>query len=199
MSLMILIPCKALERGKSRLARCLSPRSRQALCEFFLCRTLDLATAVAEPARIAVVTADARVATIAGKYGVAAIADDGADLNGALAHGRDRIVAERGNCAMLILPIDLPLATPAALAAVAAARGDAVIVPDEASEGTNVLRLGPTVLRAFRFAYGPQSFRHHCEEARTLGGTASLIRDPALMFDVDRPEDYRRWVALHDR
>ena len=42
--IVILIPCKNLDRGKSRLAGCLTPRSRRALCEFFLCRTLDVAT-----------------------------------------------------------------------------------------------------------------------------------------------------------
>src|ERR1700674_944144 len=115
MNLAILIPCKNLDRGKSRLGACLSPRSRRALCEFFLCRTLDVATQVLPAAWVRVVTGDPRVAAIAAEYGAGAIPDDDADLNGALARGRAAILAEAGDCAGLILPIDLPLATPAAL------------------------------------------------------------------------------------
>lgn len=196
MSLVILIPCKDLDRGKSRLAGTLSPRARAALCTFFLCRALDVATAAVSSAWVRVVTGDARVASVATEYGVAAIADGGADLNGALAHGRARILDEQGDCAALILPIDLPLATPAALARIIAEPGHAVIVPDEAADGTNVLRLAPEALAAFRFAYGPQSYRRHCEAARALGQTPRSIHDPSLMFDVDGPEDFRRWIGM---
>jgi len=195
MSLMIVIPCNNLDRGKSRFAGCLSPRARRALCEFFLCRTLDLATAALDAASVRVVTGDARAAAIAAEYGVAAIADGDADLNAALALGRARILAERNDCAVLILPIDLPLATPAALARTADARGQAVIVPDEAADGTNLLRLSPAALRDFRFAYGPGSYRRHCEEARALGHAPQIMRDPLLMFDVDGPDAYRRWIG----
>jgi 2-phospho-L-lactate guanylyltransferase len=61
----ILIPCKNLDRGKSRLAGCLTPRSRRALCEFFLCRTLDIATQAVTPRQVRLVTSDRRVETIA--------------------------------------------------------------------------------------------------------------------------------------
>lgn len=196
MTVMILIPCKDLGRGKSRLAACLSPRARRALCEFFLCHTLDVATAAVDPASVRVVTGDARVASIAGEYGVAAIPDGGADLNEALARGRERIAAEHSDCAAVILPTDLPLATPEALARVIVAQRETVIVPDEAGDGTNVLRLAPAALRAFRFAFGPQSYRQHCARARELGYVAAIVRDPRLMFDVDSPEQYRRWTAM---
>jgi 2-phospho-L-lactate/phosphoenolpyruvate guanylyltransferase len=195
MSLVVLIPCKDLDRGKSRLARCLAPRARRALCEFFLCRTLDVATKAFDPAWVRVVTGDPRVAALAAEFRVAAIADGGADINGALARGRSRVLTENGDCAALILPIDLPLATPAALARLAEARDDAVIVPDEATAGTNVLRLGRRALRRFRFAYGPQSFRRHRAEARALGLSLRTVHDPVLKFDIDGPDEYRRWIA----
>jgi 2-phospho-L-lactate guanylyltransferase len=195
MNLIVLIPCKDLDRGKSRLAGCLAPRARRALCEFFLCRTLDVATKTVKPESVRVVTGDPRVAAVAAEYGVAAIADGEGDLNSALGRGRAHILAEQGDCAVLILPIDLPLATPAALLRVADARGAAVIVPDEAVNGTNVLRLGPTALRRFRFAFGPQSYRRHCARARALGLAPRSLRDPLLMFDIDSPDQYRRWLA----
>ena len=96
MTPVILIPCKNLDRGKSRLAACLTPRSRRALCEFFLCRTLDVATATVPPAHVRVVTSDPRVGAIAREYGVAVIADREGDLNGALERGRQSILTNAG-------------------------------------------------------------------------------------------------------
>jgi 2-phospho-L-lactate/phosphoenolpyruvate guanylyltransferase len=190
----ILIPCKNLDRGKSRLTACLTARSRRALCEFFLCRTLDLATATVSSARVRVVTSDPRVVTIAGEYGVAAIADREGDLNGALECGRRCILADVGDCAVLVLPIDLPLATPAALGDIADALQDVVIAPDEAMDGTNVLRLGSRALRRFRFSFGPHSYAAHCGFARAQGFDLRTVSEPGLAFDVDGPEQYRRWA-----
>jgi len=197
MNVITLIPCKNLDRGKSRLAGCLSPRSRRALCEFFLCRTLDVATAAVGPENVRVVTGDPRVATLAAEYGVTAIPDRDADLNDALALGRDHALAEMGERAGLILPIDLPLATAAALARVMAAPEAAVIVPDEGADGTNILRLAPAAFRHFRFAYGPRSYAAHRAQASEIGLGVRSVHDPVLMFDVDTPEQYGRW-AEHD-
>jgi 2-phospho-L-lactate guanylyltransferase len=196
MSLVILIPCKNLDRGKSRLAPCLSRRSRRALCEFFLCRTLDVATQVVAPSQVRVVTGDPRVAAIAAEYGAGVVADGDGDLNDALARGRDRIVAEAGDCAGLVLPVDLPLATPAALDRVASA--SCAIVPDEGLEGTNVLRLAPAALRMFPFAFGAHSFAAHTARAREMGLDVQVVKDPLLMFDVDTPDQYRRWARNSD-
>jgi 2-phospho-L-lactate/phosphoenolpyruvate guanylyltransferase len=188
----VLIPCKNLDGGKSRLAACLSPRSRRALCEFFLCRTLDVSTQAFPRAHVFVVTSDARVAAIGTDYGVATVPDDGADLNGALARGRAHALAVAGDCAGLILPIDLPLATPAALARVADAPH--AIVPDESGDGTNVLRLRPAAFRAFSFTFGPHSFAAHRAQAREMGADLQIVKDPLLTFDVDTPAQYLRWV-----
>jgi 2-phospho-L-lactate/phosphoenolpyruvate guanylyltransferase len=194
----ILIPCKDLDRGKSRLAGCLTPRSRRALCEFFLCRTLDVATQAVTPRQVRVVTSDPRVETIARDYGVAVIPDRGGGLNAALENGRRHVLAQgggkSGGHAGLVLPIDLPLATPAALGTVLSAPHEVVIVPDEAKTGTNVLRLGARVFSQFRFSFGARSYAAHCAEARAVGFEAVTVEAPNLAFDVDRPVQYRRWA-----
>jgi len=190
----ILIPCKDLDRGKSRLAGCLTPRSRRALCEFFLCRTLDVATQVATAAQVRVVTSDPRVETIARDYGVAVIPDRGGGLNAALEDGRRQLLAEGGGRAGLVLPIDLPRATPAELSKVVSVPQEVVIVPDEAMTGTNVLRLGPRAFGRFRFSFGVRSYAAHCAQARAMGFEAMTLEAPDLAFDVDRAEQYRRWA-----
>jgi 2-phospho-L-lactate/phosphoenolpyruvate guanylyltransferase len=190
----ILIPCKNLDRGKSRLAGCLTPRSRRALCEFFLCRTLDVATQAVTPAQVRVVTSDPRVETIARDYGVAVIIDRGGGLNAALESGRRQLLAEGGGHPGLVLPIDLPRATPAELGSIVSASQEVVIVPDEAMTGTNVLRLGARAFSGFRFAFGVRSYAAHCAQARAMGFEAMTLEAPNLAFDVDRPEQYRRWA-----
>ena len=190
----ILIPCKNLDRGKSRLAGCLTPRSRRALCEFFLCRTLDVATQAVTPRHVRIVTSDPRVDAIARDYGVAVIPDRGGGLNAALENGRQHVLAEGSGQSGLVLPIDLPLATPAEIGKVASAAGEVVIVPDEARTGTNLLRLGSRAFRRFRFSFGVRSYAAHCAEARAGGFEALTVEAPNLAFDVDRPEQYRRWA-----
>jgi 2-phospho-L-lactate/phosphoenolpyruvate guanylyltransferase len=189
----VLIPCKNLDRGKSRLASCLSPRSRRALCEFFLCRTLDVAIEAVTPAQVWVVTSDPRVETIARHYGVAIIPDGGGGLNAALEDGRRHLLAG-GRQSGLVLPIDLPRATPAELVKVLSVPQEVVIVPDEAMTGTNVLRLGRRAFGRFRFSFGPRSFAAHHAEARAMGFEAVTLEAPNLAFDVDRVEQYRRWA-----
>jgi len=41
----------------------------------------------------------------------------------------------------------------------------------------------------FRFAYGPGSFVRHTAEAARLGLSLRVVRDAALGWDVDVPDD----------
>jgi 2-phospho-L-lactate guanylyltransferase len=194
MSLSILIPCKPLHQGKSRLAPVLSPAERQALCAGLLRRSLALALTLRPAARVSVITPDAEATAIAAEYGVDAIDDGGAGLNEALQRGREHIVEQNGvAAAALILPIDLPLATADAVGRAVGAAADVALAPDEQRRGTNLLYIGPRALRAFRFAFGPDSFPAHCRWAEDAGFRTAVIDDPLLAFDIDRPEDYDRW------
>ena len=194
MKVVALIPCKDLDRGKSRLAGCLGPRERIALCTFFLRRTLGVAIEAFGHGCVRVVTGDHNAVAIAAEQGVGAIADGAGGLNGALENGRAWMTSEAADCAALILPIDLPLATPAALLRITAEPHDAVIVPDENLDGTNILCLAPEALRQFRFCYGRHSYARHAAAAQAIGIDMRRIDDPELMFDVDHPEQYRRRV-----
>jgi 2-phospho-L-lactate guanylyltransferase len=194
MSLAILIPCKRLREGKSRLAPILSPAERQALCAGLLRRSLTLALTLRPAAGVSVITPDAEATAIAAEYGVDAIDDGGAGLNEALQRGRDRIVEKAGeDAAALILPIDLPLATAEAVGRAVGADADVALAPDGQRHGTNLLHIGPRALRAFRFAFGPDSFAAHRRWAERAGLRIAVIDDPLLAFDIDRPEDYDRW------
>jgi 2-phospho-L-lactate/phosphoenolpyruvate guanylyltransferase len=189
MSLFILIPCKRLAEGKSRLAPIMSPGERHALCRGLLTRTLSLALALRPAASIRVVTPDAEASGLAREHGVATIDDGGAELNEALARGR---AAVPEGASALILPIDLPHASAEAIARLVRTSADVALAPDEERRGTNLLLLAARALPRFAFAYGPDSFAAHRRWAEERGFSVAVIEDRLLAFDIDRPEDYRR-------
>ena len=193
MTLHVLIPCKSLGDGKTRLAQTLDAKTRRALCTSFLRRTLDVALALVPPPRCHVIAGDDEVAAIAGARGVTPCDDPGTGLNEALRQGRERIRrSAREELALLIVPIDLPWATAAALDELVRSPADVVIVQDRRRAGTNALYLGPRAARRFVFRFGADSFAaHQC--ATGLGLRVEVYEDARLSFDVDRPEDYLEW------
>jgi 2-phospho-L-lactate guanylyltransferase len=194
-TIVALIPCKGFAEGKSRLSDLLDPAARRVLCETFFERTVALAQSVLPPMRVFVVTPDAEVIACADRLGIPARLDAGPGLNLALEAARDRLLPGlSGDTSLLILPTDLPLATTASLNEVIAERSDVVIVPDEELTGTNVLLLRPAAWRGFRFRFGPDSYRHHVEQARISGLTWHALAASPLSFDVDCVDQYRRWT-----
>lgn len=193
--MIILIPCKGLDEGKSRLSAALDMHARRALCEFFLCRTLAMARALVAPDRIHVVSADPKVAEIADRYSVRVLADSGFGLNRALEEARAAISDRHPDLeGLLIMPIDLPLSSTGSLSSVVTEPGDIVIVPDQSETGTNVLFLRQTAARTFQFRFGPDSFHTHCSLAKDTDLRLSTVRDESLSLDVDLPEQLWRWL-----
>ncbi len=197
MKTLVVIPCKALAEGKSRLSCDIDPPSRTALCESLLRRTLATATSLSPAEQVRVVTSDARAVLVAQDYAVPVIHEHAPGLNEALDLARNVIVAsEKRGCDALILPIDLPLVTPAALKRVLSAKEDVVVVPDEEDDGTNLLLLRSQALPTFRFSFGPRSFAKHVAVAKRAGHSLRVMREESLCFDIDRPDHYRRWQTF---
>ena len=199
----ILIPCKPLAEGKSRLSPILSGAERAALCKRFLLDTLALACAVTGSGDIRVVSSDPEAVQLAADAGVRGEDDPDGDLNSALARAVERTVGPDSlrpdspkECRnVLVLPIDLVLATPVQLTRMLAFAGDLVLTPDRAGHGTNLLRVAGRIARDFRFQYGENSMSKHLAEARRLDLRPEVLRDPELGLDVDTPADYAAWIA----
>ena len=194
MTLHIIVPCKSLAEGKSRLSPILGAGARKAICSRFLTNTLDVALSLVPTNRCQVVASDAGVESVIGASGVAIIVDPGLGLNVALSLARDQICDQAADdLAILILPIDLPLADSGALSGFIRRKGDVVIAADRRRSGTNTLLIRERALRRFVFRFGPRSFARHHESATTAGFTVVVHEDPDLSFDVDGPADYREW------
>lgn len=189
----ILVPCKSLASGKSRLAGLLTQAERQALSERFLADTLKLARTIAGAPNVRLVSADESARGIAAGQGIDTFTEAWPDLNAALSGARTELAKSGASTDVLILPIDIPLATEKSLAAVTGAAGDIVIVPDRKQAGTNVLLLRNGAFEDFRFAYGENSFRVHIDNALAQNRNPTILRNEALEFDIDEPDDYLKW------
>lgn len=186
MNAAVLVPVKAFDQAKLRLAPALDAAARASLARTMAERVLSAAgvlpVAVAcddEDVRAWAISLDARV-----------VWTPGLGLNGAVEAGVHALAAD-GVARVVVAHADLPLATDLAWTA----DFDGVtLVPDRRDDGTNVACV-PTGT-GFRFAYGPGSFVRHCAEAERIGLPLRIERVAELGWDVDTPADLD-YVAPH--
>lgn len=193
---LIVVPCKSLAFGKSRLAGLLDQPERESLCRGLLANTLRLAAEVAGYDNVRLVSPDAEARQIAAAHGIATDSASWPNLNAALSGVRQHVLTSGAWKELLVLPIDIPLATKESLRTVIADDAVVTIVPDSRESGTNVLKIRESSLQRFQFAYGDHSFKAHCDAAVKNGWQLSVHRLMDLSFDIDNPEDYLRWKNM---
>ena len=184
----VLVPVKGFAQAKVRLAPALDAAARAALARSMAERVL----AAAGPLAVAVACDDDDVRDWAVGLGARVIWTPGLGLNGAVEAGVDALALD-GFERVVVAHADLPLATE--LGWVADFDG-VTLVPDRRDDGTNVLSIPSDAAGTFEFAYGPGSFRRHSAEARRLGLSLRVVREPSLAWDVDTPADLD-YVAPH--
>jgi 2-phospho-L-lactate guanylyltransferase len=184
--LAVLLPVKAFDEAKRRLAPALEPAERARLAR-------AMATAVllsAAPLPAAVVCDDAEVAAWARDLGALVVWEPERGLNRAVEAGVERLAA-LGARLVIVAHADLPLARD--LRWVGRFAG-VTLVPDRRGGGTNAICV-PTGC-GFTFSYGPGSFARHGAEAHRLGLPLRVVREPSLAADVDLPADLDLAAAL---
>lgn len=175
----VLVPVKAFNEAKLRLAPALAPGARAELARVMATHVLQ----AARPLPTAVVCDDRDVASWARDAGALVIWEPERGLNRAVEAGVARLGAG-GAQRVIVAHGDLPLAP--GLAWVARFPG-VTIVPDRFSNGTNVLCV-PTGA-PFTFSYGPGSFARHTAESFARGLPLRVVRERGLAIDVDTPSD----------
>jgi 2-phospho-L-lactate guanylyltransferase len=189
MGLWMVVPVRSLRDGKRRLAPGLDVVQRTALVQWLLAHTLEQAAQFPGLSRTLVVTACAEVSAWVTNQGIRVLKESPpAGLNSALRQAQSTVVA-LGGSRMLVVACDLPLLQAADVQHVAAAASDGILVlaPDRSEQGTNALCV--PAFRAFEFAFGPDSFLQHRQQAEILGLETVTIRRRGLSFDVDLPRD----------
>ncbi|MEE9196491.1 MAG: 2-phospho-L-lactate guanylyltransferase, partial [Alphaproteobacteria bacterium] len=191
------VPVKVLDRAKRRLAGVFDPEARIALSLAMLSDVLSALTAVEGLDGVAVISRDARALDLARRTGARVIfeaPDDG--LNGAL-RAAARILAAEGCANLLVLPADVPLASPAEISQILTAQGavpNVILVPESNGPGTNALACSPPEAIAPRF--GEESFARHLEAARARGLQPKVLRLAGIGLDIDTPADLGAFCAL---
>jgi 2-phospho-L-lactate/phosphoenolpyruvate guanylyltransferase len=186
-----IVPVGELEGAKSRLGEALDAEERRELVIGLLRRTLVATTEAPMVAETIVVTPDDEIRRIALTAGARPIRQHGQGLNHGLREARDDALAG-GAEAVLVVPVDLPLVSAAALSDVLAELDDArrplvVIVPDRHGRGTNALLVAPPA--AIEFCFGGDSRAAHASCAREAGARVVELTGGPLELDLDTPED----------
>jgi 2-phospho-L-lactate guanylyltransferase len=175
------LPIKPFTEGKERLAGVLAQPQRSRLSRI-------VAASVVAACRdgggaVAVVTGSPEVRRWAAAMDVESINEPaGGGLDGAATAAA--VAAVRRGAAFAVVHADLPLLTPADVAAVIGAlRPGGVVLAPSRDGGTNVL----AATEPLRFSYGPGSFRRHLAEAAPRSPV--VIVRPGLCIDLDGPDD----------
>jgi 2-phospho-L-lactate guanylyltransferase len=199
MRIVALVPFKALNQAKSRLAGALPLAGRRALARWMGARAVEALRESGVVERIGLVGADP---VLAGRWRgdarVVTVRATSLGLNHDLETGR-RWAQRQGADALLVALGDLPLLTGSSVREVVALAGapshaqTVVIAPDRRRDGTNLLLMAPPDLLAF--AYGRHSLAHHLNAARRAGVEPAIYRAEETGFDVDTPSDLAQLVA----
>jgi 2-phospho-L-lactate/phosphoenolpyruvate guanylyltransferase len=189
-SLVAIIPVGALDGAKSRLGAVLDAEERLDLTLRLARATIAAAVAAERVDEVIVITPDDTVRSLAAELGARPIRQRDSGLNQGLAAARDEAIAA-GADGILVLPIDLPDVTAAAIDAVAAQLDEAdrplvAIVPDRHGRGTNALLIAPP--DAIGLCFGGASSTAHEASARAVGARLIVLGGP-LALDLDTPED----------
>jgi 2-phospho-L-lactate/phosphoenolpyruvate guanylyltransferase len=212
------LPVKSPRNAKQRLSGFLSADQRETLARILYRQTLASLCQAEGIDRVVVVTSDSEIAEHARRSG-ALVFDENAQVSHSVSADAACLRAiQLGATTVLLVPIDVPLVTPAdftrlAVAARPRAHGSPqgspqagpqassqpgpqpklIVVPSADGTGTNALARTPPDVIESRF--GPGSCRAHLDQARSKSVHSEVLRLRGLMFDIDTPEDVAEFLA----
>jgi 2-phospho-L-lactate/phosphoenolpyruvate guanylyltransferase len=192
------LPVKSPQNAKQRLSAWFSASQREMLARLLFKRTLAALCQAKGIDQVVVATSDFEIAEHARRSGTLVFDENEQRSHSVSADAACLRAMKLGATTVLLVPIDVPLATPDDFSRLASvARPGLVVVPSADGTGTNALARTPPDVIESRF--GPGSFRAHLDQARSKSVHAEVLRLPGLMFDIDTPEDVTEFLAgSHD-
>ena len=188
-----ILPVKALDRAKSRLAGAVGDDERRRLVMTMYHHVLSCALG-SGATRVVVMTRDERVGKAGSEAGADWVVDSGSSLNASLQALFDACWNE--NQTPCYLPADLPFLQPEDLTDLLerASEPERVVAsPSLDGLGTNALLVPPA--GRLTLSLGPGSFARHLARASEHGLRTAIVRRPGLGFDLDTVADLRRYRA----
>ncbi len=189
---MVLVPVKAFDLAKGRLADSLTANQRRHLAQSLAANVV----AAANPSPTFVVCDNDDVARWALAIGVNVMAITAPGLNPSMTQALDLAAAD-GFTRAVICHGDLPLARDLGFLTTEDPGADVAIVTDRHRQGTNVMAMPIRRSRQFQLQYGANSCHLHQTEARRVGWSVRVIHDDALGWDLDTPEDLEAFSQIH--
>jgi len=184
-SVVAIVPLKALDSAKGRLAGAMDAQGRRRVVDRMLRSVLAACNDCASVTDMLVVAGDKPAARLAAAAGARVLIEPEPGLDAALA-AADAVTSQAH--VTLVVAADLPLATGADLDrvfAAAADAGQAVVVAPTRDGGTGaLLRRPPSIIAT---AYGPDSAAAHLLLAAVAGVAAIRVDVAGLAHDVDTP------------
>ncbi len=191
-----ILPVKSPQNAKQRLKDFLAVEQRETLARMLYRQTLAALCLAEGIDRVVVVTSDFEAAEHARRSGALVFEESEQVSHSVSADAACLRAMELGALTALLVPIDVPTATPADFARLAASARDkpgVIVVPSSDGTGTNALARTPPDCIESRF--GPGSFRKHLDQALSKGLPTDVLQLPGLMFDIDTPEDVGQLLA----
>ena len=190
-----IVPAKALDLAKGRLAEMLSEGERRELAVAMLEDVLRALKGSPAVARIAVVSPDDQVLRVATGAAVTAIQEspESGGLNRAISFAADQF--SPAPATLLVVLADVPGITPASIATLIEALPELGVAACPSNDGgTSALAVRPA--RAIPFRFGAQSFDAHQEAASIASVDFREVRIPEIARDLDSPADLRAFLDL---
>jgi 2-phospho-L-lactate/phosphoenolpyruvate guanylyltransferase len=184
-----LVPVKRFSQAKRRLSDVLSEVERARLARAMLHDVLGNLRATTSLTGIVVVSADPEVLTIARTFGAGTIFDASeSGINEAVRRGLDAFLPDRRR--VLVVPADIPFATPSEFDAIVELLeyNPVVLAPALSDGGTNALAMRSPDLIPPKF--GEDSFGFHRAFARQRSLCCGVFRSEGIGRDIDRAADF---------
>jgi 2-phospho-L-lactate guanylyltransferase len=185
----LLIPVKNLANAKQRLASILNQAQRAQLAEAMLRDVMTAAVGVQSRLDVALVTGDAKVKALAGKFRFRVIEDTRNESETAAIEMATKWSEQHGYDTTIVVPGDIPMITSHELQrvlSVAPVEG-AVLVPAYDRRGSNCILRRPASIIPLRF--GNDSFLPHCAAMRKTGKQLVILEMPGIGLDIDNPHE----------
>ena len=187
----VIIPIGTLESAKSRLGGTLDAEERRDLVDEMVDRTVRAALGTPGLSDVVVVSPDHDARDQAAFLGARTLRQWTSGLNAGLDEARADVMAA-GADAIVVLPIDLPLVSSAAISELIAPLAESDdrplvgLAPDRHGRGTNALVVAPP--DAIEFRFGRDSRATHRAGAERANARYIELDGP-LSIDLDTPDD----------
>jgi 2-phospho-L-lactate guanylyltransferase len=196
------LPVKSPARAKERLRHYLTQEQRVHLARAMFEDVLVEALKVRGLDRLVVVSNDANVLIVAAAAGAMVLIEQDQQNHSVSADWAAKECMKRGAQTVMLIPIDVPLATAAEMESLLEEawklpRRHMVIVPSHDGTGTNAMVLTPPNVIQSRF--GPGSFAEHVARAKAAGAAVAVMRPEGLLRDLDEPSDLTLFLDKNPR